>query len=354
MAAADTRIEFQKATHSRESRITSVPFVAGGRATPVPVPETGFLSQIFLECDLTATLSTLNPAFGAEGVWALFKRIRVTLNTGRTVLFDMDGYSAYIESYLQVRGYGANAPGANSTTPDSALYSVPTASGANAWKLMLPLMIAANDADEFETGLINLQAEQVTVTVDLDFGSLTEIVPGGQLTGLVGNIAMHYQFYEVPNPEIARWPNLEIVQRLQDDQPIAGTGRQIYPFPRGGTLLRLHQRVKTNGAYGVAGAVSLLDMKYNKTDIAYERTPALARMKAQRLLGAQLPAGVYLFDFWNAEQDVSKGNGREMIFTDDISSLDFGVTLPNTAVITPGDSRLISVRTIHQPLRAAA
>jgi len=350
----DTRMEFAEGSHSREARIDSRPFTAGARASPVIVPETGFLSQIFLEVDLQATLSAANPAFGAEGVWAIFKRIRVQLNTGRTVLFDMSGYSAFIETFLQVRGYGANAAGANSTTPDSALYSVPTALGVNTWKLFLSLMIAANDADEFDTGLINLQAEQVTVTVDLDYGTLLEIVPGGQLTALAGTVMLHYQFYEVPDPQLVKWPNLEVIQRIEDDQPIVARGRNFYSFPRGGTLLRLHQRVKTNGLYGVAGAVDLLDMKYNKGDTAYERTVSLARAKAQRLLGTQLPAGVFLWDFWNSEQDVSKGNGREMIYTDDISAFDFGITINNAAVISPGDSRIINVRTIHQPLRAAA
>src|SRR6266487_3240126 len=246
-------IPFRLGTRQRIQQFGSTAVTLG--ATWVQeLPRVGFVAGVIINLAATVTLSSTG-ALALFGPFSLLKRIKINLNTGAATVFDCSGFgTAAVMASMQRSGL---------TPTDSDLYQVPVASGANTWSFSLYIPIAINDHEQFQNGLINLQAPEIRCTLEVTFASAgSEFVTN--YTSISGTLYASYIFYEVPNPSVVQYPPLALCRTLEDRQSILATGDQVYTFPRGGLLLGLLHVVTLNGllatwAQGVTNQSNLID-----------------------------------------------------------------------------------------------
>lgn len=348
-------VPFRLGTRQRMQQFGSQA-VALGSTWVQELPRVGFVAGVILNLSATVTLSGAG-ALALYGPFSLLRRIKINMNTGAATVFDCSGFgAASVMASMQRAGL---------TPTDSDIYQVPVAVGANAWSFSLWIPIAINDTEQFQNGLINLQAPEVRCTLEVTFANTgAEFVTN--FTSVTGTLFASYLFYEVPNPSQVQYPPLALCRTLEDRQSITATGDQTYTFPRGGLILGLIHNVTLNGllatwAQGVVNQSNLIDsmrMVINKTDTVYNN---LARAQAvfQKLKSPiQFPTGPSFGSynwFWNfldaTEAGTGAGDTRDSIDSEAISVLECILTV-NSGATVGATAFLDSIRRIYQPLQA--
>jgi hypothetical protein len=206
------------------------------------------------------------------------------------------------------------------------------------------LNVGANQGSEFDAGLQNLQAPEIRVTVDLQCGALTD--PNPLATAITGNFTIWYEYYELPDPNIADLPPLMVVRTLEESQPVVGTGDCIYTLPRMGSLLYLLHYFIANGVR--SNGYDKASVKFNKTTTIYDQDRALLRLLTREFSEQDMPAGAYAFDFWHASQDLSAGDNRDTIDTEEISTVESILTVSSGTVLGANNNFLRTVRRFTQ------
>jgi hypothetical protein len=336
---------FRKETRQNRQKVAAIAYAAASALTPQEMPRVGMLSRIYVQFRGTVTLSGAG-ALSDLGPWNLISRIQVNANIGAAAILDLTGYGAYLESCVLDRAFRPDVAGAGLTTADADIYSAPVASGANTWVLTWVLPIGANQGSNFEAGLINLQAPEVRVTVNITTGQLTD--PAALCTAITGNFQVYYEYYEIPDPRRAALPPLMVVRTLEEKQAISTVGDNLYVCPRQGNLLHLIDWVQLNSVRNSA-SIDSLAVRFNKTTTVYNMERQLMRLVNRLHTSTDLPTGVFLWDMWHAGESMSTGDGRDTIDTEDLSTLEFITTVNSGATLGgAGTNNLNSIRRITQ------
>ena len=323
------------------------------------------MSSIFLFANATVSDAAASPSVAAStfGPWNLLKRITGITNLGTATLFDLSGYGAYMISKLIdtcVEFAAAN----NDTTADS-LYQYPTASfvqnTAKPVTFVLMIPVDVNDGDQFQIGMINLQAPEIRFTLQLSFSptpgaasSLADVYNTSDTLTLGGNVYIYYEYYEVPNPSQVMLPPRILHRLLEDRTPIAAAGDVLYTVPRQGILLQLAHNVILNGQISKNSTdVTGRRLVFNKTDTPYNQDYIVDRILARKRYGLpgtkqDLPGGMYVWDFFNAQGAPSRGDLRDAIDSEALSTLESYVTLATGVTLGSSNNFVDSIRRITQ------
>jgi hypothetical protein len=331
-------------TRQRRAFVGSVAYAAASTLNPQELPRVGLLNRIFVQFRGTVTLSGAG-ALADQGPWNLIARIQVNANIGAAAIVDLSGYGAYIiQPWVEELGYRPDKGGVGDTAQNADINASPVAMGANTWVLSYFLPIAANTGSQFDTGLINLQAPETRVTVNITCGALLD--PATLVTATTGNFFIYYDYYEIPDPRVFALPPLALVRTLEETQAIAAVGDNIYTVPRQGVLLQLAHRVNLNGARSDLWDKHVL--RFNKTDSVYNVDRQWERAWERVNYGLNPVTGVLYLDLWHAMQDVSAGDTRDAVDAEELSTLESIVTVNSGATI--GTASLGSIRRIVQML----
>jgi hypothetical protein len=338
---------FRMGTRQRMQQFATVPINLGSQAV-VELPRVGFLAGILINMSGTVNLSA-GGTLSAEAGPAVFKRIKVNVNTGAATLFDCSGFGTAVVNATMLK------PMYNPFNTD--IYKVPVNSGANQWEQSYYIPLAINDGLQFLLGLINLQAPEIRCTLEITFAaSGAEFV--SNFTSIVGTVNCSYVYYEVPQPANTMFPPFVVHRILEERQSITSAGDQVYTVPRGGTLLQLVHVVTLNGLkatlqQGFVNQSNLIDnmrLVLNKTDTMYN-IPARAQALWELLKNPLSP----LFFNWNLYDSgvtgVGEGDFRDTLDSEAISVLESILTVNSGATIG-STSFLDSIRRIFQPLQA--
>jgi len=342
--AARELLPLRAGTRQRRAFVTSVAYATSATLTPQELPRVGLLNRVFVQFRGTVTLSGAG-ALADQGPWNLVARIGVSANIGAASIVDLTGYGAYmIQPWVEELGYRPDKAGVGDTTPNADIHVAPVAMGANTWALSYWLPIAANTGSQFDTGLINLQAPETRVTVNITTGALLD--PATLVTATTGNFFIYYDYYEIPDPRVFRLPPLALVRTLEETQTITAVGQNIYTVPRQGVLLQLAHRINLNGARSDNWDSHTL--RFNKTDSVYQVDRQWERAWERVNYGLNPVTGVMYLDLWHAMQDLSAGDARDAVDAEELSTLESIVTINSGATI--GVASLGSVRRILQML----
>lgn len=348
-AQSKGRAPFRSGTRQRRAKVGVVAYAAASSLTPLELPRVGMLSRIIVQFRGTVTLSGAG-ALTDLGPWNLASRLKVNANIGSAALYDVSGYGTYmIQHWAEEMAYRPDNAGAGATTPHADIHAAPVAMGANTWVLTYIIPIGANAGKQFDLGLINLQAPETRVTVEITTGALLD--PATLVTATTGNFHVYYEYYEIPDPNQFALPPLALVRTIEEQQPIGQTGDNVYTVPRQGILLQLAQRVTLNGARGPDASVDSFSIKFNKTDSVYVMERQWERVLNRLFFGMVPLTGVYCWDFWHAESDVSAGDTRDAIDAEELSTLEAVVTVASGAVLGSNNNFLASVRRFVQLLQ---
>jgi hypothetical protein len=131
---------------------------------------------------------------------------------------------------------------------------------------------------------------------------------------------------------------------LEDRDAITGTGDVRKALLRQGTVLQLAHVVRLNGSRAAPGDVEELRVEINRSDRVYRLPTAAALFLAALRYGQDLPQGVYVWDWWHAQNDVSQGDGRDMIDTEAVAQIDSVVRIASGATLGTNNNFLDTIR----------
>lgn len=341
---------FRTGTRQRRAFVNSAAWVAGTTLPSIELPRVGLLSRLIVQLRGVLTLSGAGTLTDL-GPWSATARLRVNVNIGAAAIVDVSGFGAYMATpWFDEVGFRPDYAGiGTSFTPNGDIHAAPVASGANTWVLTYPVPISANAGREFELGLINLQAPEVRCTVDLTCGAGADFT--NNFTSLVASYFVYEEYYEIPDPRAFALPPLALVRLLEEQQAIVGTGDAIYTVPRQGVLFQLAHRVTLNGARIDNPGWDSASIRFNKTDTVYKEDRQWKRVQERYQYALQPITGVYYHDYWHAASDVSAGDSRDQIDSEELSTLESIATINSGATLGSNNNFLASVRRIAQILQ---
>lgn len=345
---APQMLPFRRGTRRRVATIGTVPVTPGQAIPTVTLPQVGMLSKIYIFLSGTITQSgagTVSPL----GYASLINRVRVNANLGSASIVDVSGIGLEI-----VNDFFAPTAGIVKNTYANA-------GAANLVRYGVCIPITANDRDQFTFGMINLQAAEVRVTLDVIFNALASFVTLTTASSLTLTIA--YEYWDIPNPARYAMPPKTLVRTLEDAPlPITTTGDQIYQLPRLGTLAQLAELVLINGTFAVlqqTGAavppqVNEFRMRINRTDTVLDYLTPIKEIEECLFYNAPgasfLRQGVLTWDFFHASQQTRNGgDARDFIDTESITTLESIATIDPTVTIT-GLCQIQPIRRVLQRL----
>jgi hypothetical protein len=352
-------LPFRMGTRRRIQPLGAFPFVPGTPIPTITIPQVGMLSKIYLKIEGTITQTGAAAVLSPLGYAALISRIRVNANLGSASIVDATAAGVELANFW----YAPSTGRVQNTYPNGA--------GANAVSYGLVIPINANDRSLLEIGLINLQAEQVRVTLDVTPcpSGLSFLLSGGPVTATALTMYVYYEYWDVPNPSRYLLPPASISRILEESQPITAAGELSYVVPRLGTLTQLSE-------YFIAGAtlatqvmatliaptplVNLFRIRANKTDEWMRYDARVAEIEEELFYnspqgtvaspaGSFMRPGVRSWDFFHSGLQSRNFGDRDLIDTEKITTLEFLATIDPTYTPSVATTRNI-VRRVFQRL----
>jgi hypothetical protein len=321
------------------------------------LPQVGLLARLFLYANLTISDAAGSPSVTvvAQGPYSILKRITGSTNLGTATVFDISGYGCY--QLNKITDTDIETKSVNATVTTDTFYSYPTTYVQTTTKpiqFVLLIPISANDGPQFDVGLINLQASEIRFSIQLTFGATADLYTTSDTLTLAGSVSPYYEYYEVPNPQLVELP-ARIMHRLVEERiTYAAAGDVTYTVPRQGILLQLIQTFWVpSGSVGIVDAlttnVSGRRLVFNKTDTPYNLDYIVDRILNRFRYGhLELPAGTYVWDFFCSDQQPSRGDLRDAIDTESLSTLEAIITTATGVTITAGANFVDNLRRITQ------
>lgn len=330
----NTRQNFQKAG--------IIPYATNSQGS-LKLPEVGFLSAIWINYRGTVTLSGAG-ALTDLAPWNMIARLAVNFNLATAKLVDLTGFEAFLVSAKNALGGRPDLAGMGQSTPHADVFAAPVASGANTWTNWIRLPISANDGTNFESGLINLQAPEITVTVDMLFGAVTDVA--ALATANSGNFHVFVEYYEVPDPQVVAQPIPMLHRWITDRTAVTGTGDVSYKIPAGGILLQMIHYLQLNNLR--SDSWDSHKMVFNVTSYPYQQERQLLRARNRQWNGFDWPTGVFDIDLFHANDVVSAGDGRDTIDTEQVASFQSTLVISSGASLGASNNWFNAVRRITQ------
>lgn len=366
-ATGKPKFPFRGNSRQRFQRVGTFPFAPGGRLS-IELPRVGYVAGILITFNggLIRTAGDTG-TFSDQFFNAVINRAQLNLNIGASQIIDLSGHGINLVNQAMSFNYAADLGGQDVGTPapltvtaDPAVFqgvdTVPNPSfpGADPLVFTYWLPVAMNDGLNFNVGLINLQAPEIRATVDLTFGNVADLfAPGSVIAGSSfgpdNGINVHYLYYEVPNPDLVDIPPYIVHRVLQERQGIFATGDQLYTVPRMGQLQRIIHSVQINGVT-TTGSVTDLIVRVNKTDEIYRMANYANRFLSRMRYGHKVPRGAFYHDWWRAADLNAAGDFRDVIDSEQISTLESIVQIAPGTVLGVGNNFLDSIREFTQRL----
>ena len=348
-------IPFRLAARQHFTPIGSVPYTSGAKLTPLklsPVGWAGFLVARVFGTATGAGGGTATYVNATEQAFNLISRFRVDGNGGNINAIDMSGWDAYLLSHLFQRGFKLDAPGVGSSAVDPTLIKTPLTTAAQVvadFALTYILPFQANNGLDFDTGLLNFQAQDATFYLNMDTPATSAIYATNAPTFSSMNVQVGYLWYEMPDPSKVALPRPVLVRTLGQDAGLTlVNGDNKVVVGRQGTLMQAIVVNKIDGAYD-STKVDSVSIRLNLNPQPYVEKGYENRIINRMNLGVDFPAGVNCWDFYHSTQAVSEGDPRDMFDLEQYSTFELISTI--TGMATPATS---SIRTITRTLQRLA
>jgi len=366
MAVTRAKFPFRGNSRQRFQLVASIPFTPAGRVS-VELPRVGYLAGILINFNAGLIRTAGDTGVFSDQFFNVINRFQLNLNIGASQIIDLSGHGVNLLNQGMSFNYAADeggqdlgSPAPLTLTADPAVFqgvdTVPNPAfpGADPLVFTYWIPVAMNDGLNFNVGLINLQAPEIRATLDIQFGTVADLFAAGSVLtgtsfGAFNGLAIHYLYYEVPNPDLVDIPPYIVHRVLQERQGIFAVGDQLYTVPRMGQLQRLIHSLQINGVTTTSAADNLV-IRVNKTDDIYRMTAQANRFLSRMRYGHKVPRGAFYHDWWRAADLNAAGDFRDVIDSEQISTLESMVQVRTTTVLGVGNNFLDTIREFTQRL----
>lgn len=269
--------------------VTTVP-----QTVQFTLPKARLLAGLYV--DLKATFGDI-AGVTAESISKLVRRVSLDLN---------NGFAPFVISGEQCRMYN--------------MIDLHTGNMKDNWiakldgkvaHLRMFLPCTTNPRDP--VGLILLQNDQTNVTLSIDLGLGTETGAGADPTKVEINVMA--ETFSIPANANA-YPDITVLKMVNGRKDSMATeGQQVIKLTTGTIYRKLMFRVldEDGEAMDVADITSNIELIFNQADINYSISAEMLRLLNEKQFGAELPQGMYVFDFSNGGGLVNLGGTRDFI-----------------------------------------
>lgn len=344
MANGEVRVlPFRAGTRQRLKQVKSAQSISGlAGETTFLLDRVGMLNYLIVVLRATVNLTAAG-VFATLGPWSIFDRIRVELNLGNMTLVDVSGWQLYQINKQLFRSWGPDGAGVYAASTDT--FAAGVAMGNNSWILPLIIPISASPGSEFDTGLINLQAPEVScnVLVRLAASGATFVTNFNTLTNVTAEI--HQVYFDLPLPGAPiQLPLGQIVRTVETSKPVSAVGELDYTVERQGQLFSFVSTFIANGVR--SNGLDRVKLIANINDTIYDEVSAVARFKNQYDISAPADTGVYVLDLWHARESPSSGDGRDILNTEVLTTLQWNPVVSSGTVLGSGNNFWNSTRRV--------
>jgi hypothetical protein len=334
---------FRMATRQRAKQVKTTQAISGlGGSASFTLDRVGMLNYLVLVIRATVTLSA-GGALATLGPWSLIDRVSVNLNLGNMTLVSVSGWTLYQINKTLFRGWSPDGSGVY--TPSSVTFAAGVASGANNWVLPLIIPISANPGSEFDVGMINLQAPEVQVDVNVNINSAGAnfVTNFSTLTNVTAEI--HQCYFDLPRPGApVALPLGQIVRTVETTKPIAATGELDYTVERQGKLLQFISTLVANGSR--SNGLDLVKLIANINDTIYAETPTFCKLKNEFDYSLPSDTGVFILDLWHSRESPSSGDERDILNTELLTTLQWNPVISAGTTLGSSNNSWISGRRV--------
>jgi hypothetical protein len=338
---------FAQLTRKNEHMVGKKTVTSGGQSVTFTLPKARLLSKIWIDVEVKLNIKHATLTTVPTDQFTIYKPVqRVGINLN-------NGFFPYTVSGRELAMY--NLVGLNSsvvfpqTTNDRGANYIPTlvasSTGAdNTFHCLLEMPITLNDRDMVGIVLLQNDATQVDLTVDIANGS--DIIKGTGYTTEVKevNITPMLDTFTIPS-EPEAFPDLSVVKLVQSvGTSFVGSGQQLIKVNTGIIYRKmlLYIEDENGNPFDDTDITSTVDLVFNTADVNYSIAPKMLAHKTETELGIILPKGLYVFDFtYNGFSNY--GGNRDYLDTEKLSQLDIRFTSSKGGkiyVITEGLARL--------------
>ena len=281
-------------------------------------PKSRYLACVYVQCTVDVTLthaSTTEFPIEPYQFARAIRRLSLDLNTGFKP-FVLTGGEAMLYDYI---GTNVNmiSPAGNAwnNIPEKLTASSSGAKNTCTFTLKLPLTLSGRDL----AGLVLLQNDATTVTLNIDVGNGADILTSAGLTAVINTFTANVMLetFSIPANPIAR-PSLSILKLVNAlNNNIPASGQNIVKMPTGTTYRKILMAFKdADGNPADDDFISSnIELVFNQADVNYQVSPAMLKAINEMDLNIQLPQGVYCFDFSRAGFLSNYGGVRDLVNT---------------------------------------
>lgn len=337
-------LPFRSGTRRRFATIGQYAIVPGAPIPTIILPQVGMLSRIF--CWIAGTITkTAAGNIGVFGLADLIARANLNANLGSASIVSTTGPGLMVvNEWLNP----ARLPIGNATNLAAA--------GANAIDFGFVIPVNANDRNQFTFGLIDLQAPELRVSLDILFNNLAVLAADCTASNLT--LYVGYEYWEIPDPTRYALPARTLCRTIEDAaQQINQNGDVIYQVPRLGTLAQMTHLFTLGGAAAtVATQTASLRMRINKTDEVMNYQTRFKRLDEASLYpsvggsSGLLSESALTWDFYHSDAQTLNAGGRDLVNTEEVTTLESIVDVEVAGGIGAGTNQMQTVRRVLQRL----
>ena len=231
----------------------------------------------------------------------LFVSVKMTggdINTIRRLSLDLNnGFAPFVVSGEELQMYNH----IDLNPLNFPAWATKEGEGDTIYNFYLP--VTTNQRDPI--GLILLQNDQTNVTLNIDLGvGATKV-----------DVKVMVETFSIP-ADVNAYPDLSVLKLVNGrSDSLPAIGQQRIQLTTGTIYRKLaFKLVDENGApMSLEDLNGNIQLVFNQADINYSIDPEMLRMWNEKQLGAELPDGVFVFDFSNSGGLPNLGGTRDYI-----------------------------------------
>jgi hypothetical protein len=314
LSAQQRAVNFAQATRQYKQELPAMNFQEG-QTISTSFPKTRFASKCFLRVRGSFKVAHASKTTFGKAVfdkYKLLRQVRIRVNNGFNP-YQIGG--AELSLYNTMDRFSTPSADPMNTNVLGNVVSVAGTENTVCFTAELPFTLTDKDP----IGLVMLQNDQTVVTLEIDCGSVKDVMTDTDIT--VSDIKIQIvpvlETFSIPQSDDFV-PDYSIIKIVNEQiESVTGAGEMIIKLPVGMTYRKMLLYIATDTKFTPADIANLgnFQLVFNQADSPYSISAEHIAYENRKMYAGQLPAGTFAFDF--ASQGLANlGTGRDYVDTE--------------------------------------